>query len=140
MISARPLVFISSLMMSLLVSNPAHAWERGWGWGGMGFLTGAMVGAQLANPYRYYGYPYYYPAPITYAAPPMAIQQQPMVVQQAPMAYTPPQPTSPPQVASNSGQNWYYCVSKKSYYPYVRNCPEAWQSVAPSPPPPNHSR
>jgi hypothetical protein len=30
---------------------------------------------------------------------------------------------------------WYYCASSNSYYPYVQQCPEGWQQVAPHLPP-----
>lgn len=29
---------------------------------------------------------------------------------------------------------WYYCPSRQPYYPYVRECPQAWEQVAPQPP------
>ena len=75
---------------------------------------------------------YFYPQPVyPYPDP----YQPPVVVQPnipAPMT-SPPAPTAQaaPQAAT---QNWYYCGSSKSYYPYVANCPEPWQLVPAKPP------
>ena len=37
-----------------------------------------------------------------------------------------------------SGQSaeawWYYCADTKAYYPYVKECAQEWQRVAPAPP------
>ena len=30
---------------------------------------------------------------------------------------------------------WYYCAEAEAYYPYVKECPGAWQPVAPLAPP-----
>ena len=47
-------------------------------------------------------------------------------------AYPAPQQYSQPaQQASNA---WYFCASANGYYPYVRQCAEGWQQVAPQPP------
>ena len=66
-------------------------------------------------PYPYYPY---------YAQPPVVIQQQP-----APEIYVQP----PPQAEEPS--YWYYCQDPKGYYPYVKQCPNGWMKVVPSPPP-----
>lgn len=126
-------VLVSVLITGTLFSQSARAWERGWGWGGMGFLTGAMVGAELANPYRYYGYPAY-PAPIVYAPPPVVIQQPPSVVYStAPVIHAAPAPMPP--AARTARNEWYYCEAKKGYYPYIKHCPEPWHAVPANPPP-----
>src|SRR6267378_2135334 len=52
--------------------------------------------------------PYYYDYAPGYYAPPAAIPLQP--------GY------------------WYFCPSANAYYPYVQQCPEGWQAVAPVPP------
>jgi hypothetical protein len=44
--------------------------------------------------------------------------------EQVPNALAPPRPSY-----------WYYCPSSNAYYPYVKDCPEGWQQVAPQPPP-----
>ncbi|MFI4941143.1 MAG: hypothetical protein ACHP7O_12485, partial [Burkholderiales bacterium] len=33
-----------------------------------------------------------------------------------------------------SPATWYYCDSAKGYYPYVKQCPEAWRAVPATPP------
>jgi len=86
---------------------------------GLGIGTGFYPGYWYGPPY-YYGAPYY-AAPV-YTSPPVVIQQQPPVYVEQ----------SPPPVPGY----WYYCAPSKSYYPYVNDCPEAWQRVSPLPPPP----
>jgi len=39
-----------------------------------------------------------------------------------------------PQVAPPQQGYWYFCRSANAYYPYVQQCPEGWQPVAPVPP------
>jgi hypothetical protein len=92
----------------------------GWGYGGSyggGWGYGGGYYADLWG----YGYPYRYPAyypptvvtvPVT---PPVYIQQAPPVVQQNATGY------------------WYYCTQPEGYYPYVKECPNGWQRVAPIP-------
>jgi hypothetical protein len=88
--------------------------------------VGVFIGAPIvAAPfyYGYYGPRYYYPPPYYYppaypapAAPPVYIEQ--------------PQASAPPQ-AQPSDSYWYYCPSTRNYYPYVEQCAEGWQRVAP---------
>ena len=63
---------------------------------------------------------YFYPAPIyPYPDP-----------------YVPPVVVTPePPAAQAPPQYWYYCPSRKSYYPYVTSCPEGWMQVVPQVPP-----
>lgn len=64
----------------------------------------------------------------------------PQPVYPYPDAYTPPvvvvQPPSPamPGALAPQTQNWYYCTSARSYYPYVPSCPEGWKAVPATPP------
>ncbi|MGJ0486270.1 MAG: hypothetical protein ACR65R_17300 [Methylomicrobium sp.] len=69
--------------------------------------------------YPSYGYPYYYPPGVVTApsTPPVYIQQKPPVVQQYPSGY------------------WYYCSAPQGYYPDIKECPNGWQQVQPTPPP-----
>ncbi len=39
------------------------------------------------------------------------------------------------QTAAQQAFFWYYCSSPEGYYPYVKDCPQRWQRVAPQPPP-----
>ena len=58
-------------------------------------------------------------------------------------AYYPPViavPSSPPvYIEQGQGQDasayWYYCENPQGYYPYIKECPGGWQTVAPEPPP-----
>jgi len=79
---------------ALAIKNAAPAavetvqW-RGWGWGlGAGFVTGAIIGGALANPYYGYG-PYYYPGPYYYGPPPAAYVAPPGPAYGAPAAGDP---------------------------------------------------
>jgi len=60
-----------------------------------------------------------------------------------PLPYPDDTDQAPPLVAPPAAQQpfyWYYCAESKSYYPYVGQCPSAWQRVTPpSAPPPSGS-
>jgi hypothetical protein len=115
------LVVVAVLLMSVLTSQADRGGRHGgghgggWGWGpaiGLGLGLGLW---ELSRPY--YGYPYYYNAP---------------VVQQAPAEiYVQPAPLPPA-----APQYWYYCQDPEGYYPYVKQCPDGWMKVVPSPPQP----
>jgi hypothetical protein len=67
----------------------------------------------------YYSPGYYPPTVITVpVTPPVYIRQPPPVVRQYPSGY------------------WYYCNNPEGYYPYIKECPNGWQQVDPTPPPP----
>lgn len=102
------LVVLLALVMAGMGSN---AWAHGRARVGVyigGPLWGPVWGPVWAPP------PYYYPPQVVVVPPP-----QPQVyIEQTPTA----------------AQNyWYYCKSAKGYYPYVKECPEAWQKVLPQP-------
>jgi len=98
------------------------------GWHGGGWRGGGphWWGVGLGWDAWYFGYPYFgYPYPGYYYpyAPPTVVVA-PTTQPEATEA-----PQNPPPVA-----NWYYCASTKTYYPYVRQCAEAWQVVPATPP------
>jgi hypothetical protein len=122
-------VVVAGLVL-LVAAGPSAARGRGGGGRGgfhggghfqghhfRGHFGGRVVigGGVFLGPYwypPYYGYPYpyypYYPYdPVPVASEPTSYIQQPM-------------PTY-----------WYYCESAKAYYPYVRECPGGWLTVAP---------
>jgi hypothetical protein len=66
-------------------------------------------------PYYPYYYPYYPPAYLTEEAPPIQYVEKDSEEQQS-KAY-----------------RYYYCASVQAYYPYVTDCPDGWQEVAPVP-------
>lgn len=118
---------LSVLLLIVCSMYSGINWARGHGGGHGGFHGGGHhsgFGFYFGAPfypypyYRYpYGYPYYYPpAVITVpSTPPVYIQQTPPVTQQYPSGY------------------WYYCTSPEGYYPYVKECPNGWQQVEPTP-------
>lgn len=89
----------------------------------VGFYVGAPV---------VWGSSYWGPGPFWY--PPPYYPPQVVVVPQAP----PPVYVEQNEPAANAATApaqayWYYCQSAKGYYPYVKECPEAWQKVLPQP-------
>lgn len=111
-----------------LADGYRHHGHHGHG-GHFGFYIGAPIWGPSYYPYEP-AYAYYPPtrvitvpaAPTVYverAAPPVYVERD---------AYS----------AAPSGQSdwWYYCGSSRSYYPYVRECRDGWQRVAPLPPSP----
>ena len=109
----KRLARISLTVMAVLLLSAAagHARIHGGVWIGPGWGPGWW-----GPPYPYYSYPYY-------PAPPVIIQQQApdVYMQQAPQSEEP--------------SYWYYCQDPKGYYPYVKQCPNGWMKVVPSPPP-----
>ena len=83
------------------------------------FRTSVFIGAPLFASFYYY--PYYYPPPYYYYPAPV-VAPAPDYIEQYPDQTTP------------QSSYWYYCTSSHSYYPYVKDCPEGWQQVAPQPP------
>ena len=99
----------------------------GWGLGVGAFIAAPLIARSYYAPAYYappyYGSPYAYPPNYAYAPtyvdpaysqPPYAQQYQAPVQQQT--------------------TAWFFCPSSNSYYPYVRQCPEGWQQVSPTPP------
>ena len=80
----------------------------GWGWG--------------ARPWWGWGPGWWGPAYPYYATPPVVVQQSPPV-------YVQPAPQPQEQYY------WYYCQNPQGYYPYVKQCPNGWMKVVPSPNP-----
>ena len=68
--------------------------------------------------------PYYPPA---YGYPPAAGRFVP------PAVYIERKDTAQPATESQANY-WHYCRSAEGYYPYVKECPDGWEQVAPTPP------
>ena len=134
-----PVIFLASILSALTMtafaahSGGGHAggghlggahgggYHGGGGFGlGLGLFTGALIGSELAAPY----YPYYYPYPGG------VVQSTPDTYETQPINQAAPNPTS-----STLGV-WYYCVSSKTYYPYVSSCSESWKIIPATPPQP----
>jgi len=81
------------------------AWGPGWGLG-LGW-----------GPWWGYSYPY---GPPAYVAPVVVAQPA------APAVYT-------ERADQPDNAYWYYCRSAGAYYPYVKECREAWVKVPPRP-------
>jgi len=126
------------ILSAVMVSPSALAGRGGGGHGGHGGFhhgghshvgVGVFVGGGFWGwPYYgygwpYYGYPYYagYPAYYPYAA-----GEALTYVEQGDAQVAPPAPAQ--------ANWWYYCADSQSYYPYVKECPSAWQRVPPRPP------
>jgi len=97
-------------------------WQRGGpGWWGVGLGLGlGWQASYFGDPYA--GYPADY-SPYDSSA----------TVQASPPQVMPPDGNSAPPNSPPSS-NWYYCDSVNGYYPYVKQCPEAWRIVPATPP------
>ncbi|OIQ86959.1 hypothetical protein GALL_311780 [mine drainage metagenome] len=109
------------LLAGLLISGVALA-DRGHV--GVGFYFGGPFPGYY--PPAYYPYPYY---PPYYPPAVMTVPAQPQVyIEQAS-----PEPQQAP--APQASSYWYHCSNPEGYYPYIKECPEGWQKVVPTPPP-----
>ncbi|HEY5292562.1 MAG TPA: hypothetical protein VIJ43_09635 [Burkholderiales bacterium] len=108
---------------------------HGYGYGGVrfGISLGFPLYAPGYYPAPYYGYPAYaypayaYPAP-AYAYPPAVVESySPPVYFEQGAAQAAPAP-------AQAQADWFYCAASRTYYPYVRECPDGWQRVPAQPP------
>lgn len=118
---------ITATMVALLVSTMAvsSADARG-GHGGRGG-HGPRVGIGLwVGPgwWPGWGWPYYYPSYYYPYYPP----ERTIVIQQPPEAYEQEAPQTEQAIY------WYFCKDPQGYYPYVKQCPNGWMKVVPTPP------
>ena len=84
------------------------------------------VGFGFAYPWSWYGYypppyyyypGYYYPQPVAYPAEPVTYVEQSAPAQTEPAGW------------------WYYCETSRTYYPYVKECPNGCARQRCRPPP-----
>lgn len=106
------------LVMLMVLGAVSSAWAHDRG-------HRPRIGVHIGVPFGYY---YYGPYPYPYYYYPPTIIVRP----QEPQVYI---ERGAPQAAPQAEAYWYYCGSSRSYYPYVRECPEGWQRVVPTPPP-----
>ena len=109
------------LLMGSMPGSSADARGGHGGHGGVGIWLGPGWGPGWWGPYYN---PYYYPY---YQEPPIFIEQQPDI-------YVQPAPQTEQQPIY-----WYYCKDPQGYYPYVKQCPDGWMKVVPTPPAPPSS-
>jgi hypothetical protein len=116
---AAALAIVLAVYQSANIASAAERFGGGFVGGYRGPRVGVYLGAPFYDPFwpmfPYYSYPYYYP-PYPYPAP-----GYPEVAQS---------PTAP---ATAPAPAWYYCDDPQGYYPYVRSCNHAWQSVPAEP-------
>lgn len=130
-------MFSIGAALLLLLGESATAWAahgyghgRGYGHGyghGQGYGHVRLYGGIVIDPFFGPWYPpsaYYYPP----YAPPVLVAPAP------PPVYIEQGSGSVSLPASPQAAYWYYCRTSNSYYPYARDCPEAWVKVAPQPP------
>jgi hypothetical protein len=139
------LIAVSALLLLLCESAFGHGRGGQWGGGGhwrhhhSGARVGVFIGVPLAAPYYpyYYRPPYYGYAPVITvpAAPTSYVEQSRAGVTSSSDANSANNTTNtPPQTNVNAGNWWYFCRNPQGYYPYVRECQQGWQQVAPKPP------
>jgi len=108
----KTILTLSAILLGAAASAPAFAG------GHTRFSFGVVIGAPF---YPWYYPPYYYYPPAVVAVP------------AAPTTYI-EQGSSRP-ASSSRASYWYYCEASKTYYPYVKECPEGWLRVVPQTPP-----
>lgn len=141
-------LLLAALLLGAITSEAALAQHRGGGHFRHGPRIGVYIGAPLLaySFYRPFYYPPYYYPPVYYPpvavvppAPPVYIEQPqvvpPPVQLQSPGNAPEPQTFQPADQAPQSSGTymWYFCPDSKTYYPYVKQCPSAWQPVTPQP-------
>ena len=119
----------ASLLSGATSSFAGHGyWHGGYGHRGYGHAPRVVIGVGPGfgwwGPPRpafgWYGVAPYYGAPYYAAQPPVVAQPPPVYIEQQP---EPPQPAE---------AYWYYCPSRKGYYPKVPSCPQPWLKVVPN--------
>jgi hypothetical protein len=109
-----------ALVIGLFAATDTWAHGRGRARLSLGFHFGVpYYGWYAPPPY------YYYPYPMVVSPPPVYVERY---VEQAP----PPADVTGPQPAAPN--YWYYCRESQAYFPYVKECPGAWQRVVPEAP------
>jgi hypothetical protein len=99
------------------------------GHGGHGHVgVGIIVDPFWYGP-GYYPSPYYYYPPYYY--PPYYYPPSEGSIPEGPTEYIERDDSVAP--APHASDYWYYCADRHGYYPYVKECPGGWQTVAPQP-------
>lgn len=134
---------IALMLVALGFAAMGSAWaDRGGGHGGHGYDHGgghARIGIGIGfwDPWFYppFYYPYY---PSAYYPGTVVIEQPapPMVYIEQARPLPPSARTAPGNQGNAQDNYWYYCPESRAYYPYVNDCPIAWQRVVPQPPAP----
>jgi hypothetical protein len=119
---------IAAMLLSLMASGAALA-DPGHHGGYRGHGDHASIGFYWGPGW---GWPWYYPPPYYYPPAVVAVPSAPPVYIEQSLPVPVPQAYAP----AAQDNSWYYCASSRTYYPYVRDCPEGWQRVAPQPPKP----
>lgn len=115
-----------TIALLLLTTAGGNAWadHRHHGrHGRLNVVIGPYWGPRLYAPFPSYypPYPYYSPIVVERPAPQVYIEQPALVA-------PPPAP-----IAEAPTNYWYYCTAAGAYYPYVKECPDGWQTVVPQP-------
>lgn len=124
------------ILLGTFVNGSAMAGYRGHAYGhghnhGPNVRIGLSFGFPIYVP-RYFSAPVYtYPAYAVPAAvlvyPPAMIRRtsSPVYIERGLMQAAP--------APSGAQNDWYYCASSQTYYPYAKECPGGWQRVPPQP-------
>ena len=107
------------VLLALFLAGTGGAWAHGWRG-----QVGVYFGGPVWGP-AWYPPPYYYPPSYYYPPQPQVV----VVPAPQPPVYIEQQEAAP----AGGQQYWYFCKSAKGYYPYVKECPEGWQTVLPQP-------
>jgi len=124
------------VVLLLLASTPALAWDHHHGW--HYYRPRVVIGVGplwWGPPYAPWGY---YPPYVAAYPPPVVVQPQPAEVSPV---YVEREDAAPPAAQEQSvepgpqeaGAYWYYCPSAREYFPKVERCPEQWVKVRATP-------
>lgn len=108
------------------IPRPAYGWRRHAFYHRYPYVYPYAYPYGYAYPYAYgayYGGYYAVPPAVIYAPSPVILEEPAPVYIERPSAAE--EPAAPPDEAY-----WYYCPSKRSYYPKTATCPEPWVKVA----------
>ena len=111
-------VIIMITIVGITMLLHASGYARGHGH----FSGGVWIGAPVWGPW-WGSYPYYYSVP-------------PVVIERPGVDYY---ILSPPEQREEPAY-WYYCRKPEGYYPYVKQCPDGWMKVVPTPPSQNKEK
>jgi hypothetical protein len=111
------LLIFATLFAIILLSPPAVQ-----AYGGHGHYRGGIWITPGWGPWWGGYYPYYSTPPLIVERPSLEYYIEPLPEQREEPAY------------------WYYCRKPEGYYPYVKQCPEGWMKVVPTPPSQNREK
>ena len=113
---------------SAMAQHRGHKHGHGHGHGhGPILRVGFSYGFPIHAPHYFFAPFYTFPG---YAFPAPIYSYSPAVIRYSPSPVYVERSIAPAESAPPQAQNdWYYCASSRTYYPYATECPGGWQRV-----------